>query len=251
MSITLRRLSPETEGMPGWIAHGTAGGRRPGVILLHHAPGLSGDYKIWAARLAEAGLVAVVPDLYAMLGVPKELRMGHGAEIQSQHGDADFLAVFGSVWRAFMMRDDVDQARVGIIGHCMGGRLAIPFAADTPQVRALAIVYATIRDETVTDMRPRHSFDTARLVKCPTLVLYGGKDRLTSPDIQLKLWRSFVEGGATLEWHYWSEGRHGFANSDSDEFQPEFADAAWATAMRFFTRELAASDGAPASCGIA
>ena len=41
----------------------------------------------------------------------------------------------------------------------------------------------------VSPMRPRHSFDTAKLIKCPTLVLYGGCDRLTSNKTQLQLWQ--------------------------------------------------------------
>jgi carboxymethylenebutenolidase len=239
MNVVLRKLDRQQDGVPGWIAHPAGVGRRPGVMMLHHAPGLTGDYKIWATLLAKRGFTVLVPDVYDMLGVPPGQRLGNGAEIQARHGDADFLAVFHEAWRAFAARPDTLPDRIGVVGHCMGGRLAIPFAADTAALRALVISYATIRDEDVTPMRPRHSYETARLVKCPTLSFYGGRDRLTPTTIQLRLWQRFIESGAPLEWHFWSEGRHGFANSDSEEFQPEYADAAWSLTVSFLLSALA------------
>lgn len=43
MSITLRKLTKEQDGIPGWIAHPDTPGRYPGVLMLHHVPGLTGD----------------------------------------------------------------------------------------------------------------------------------------------------------------------------------------------------------------
>jgi hypothetical protein len=48
-------------------------------------------------------------------------------------------------------------------------------------------------------MRPRHSFDTAKLVKWPTQVFYVGNDYLKPNPIQQKLWQSFLDGAAPLE----------------------------------------------------
>lgn len=70
MSITSRKLTQEQDGIPGWIAHPNARGRHPGVMILHYAPGLTGDYKINASLLASLGFMVLVPSLYNMLGVP-------------------------------------------------------------------------------------------------------------------------------------------------------------------------------------
>ncbi|MBI3057429.1 MAG: dienelactone hydrolase family protein, partial [Betaproteobacteria bacterium] len=82
MSITLRKLTQEQDGIPGWIAHPDGHGRHPGVMMLHHAPGLTGDYKINASLLAGLGFTVLVPSLYNMLGVSGEHHLGQGAEIQ-------------------------------------------------------------------------------------------------------------------------------------------------------------------------
>jgi dienelactone hydrolase len=179
-----------------------------------------------------------VPNLFNMLGFPGDHHIGQGQAIQAKHGDADFLGVVGQAFRYLAERPDTDPDRIGAIGHCLGGRIGIPFAADTPQLRALVLYYATIRDESVSDMRPRHSFDTARLVKCATQVVYGGQDHLTSTAIQLKLWEAFTEGSAALEWHFLSEGLHGFANADSEWYQPQLAQHIWPLTLTFLDRIL-------------
>ena len=170
MTITARRLTHEQDGIPGWIAHPNTPGRHPGVMMLHHAPGLTGDYKFNSALLAQMGFTVLVPGMYNMLGVPGDNHLDMGPEIQSKNGDREFLAVCLQAWNWLRARSDTDPERTGIIGHCLGGRLGIPFAADNPGLRALVLFYATIRDDAVTPMRPRHSFDTAKLVKCPTKI---------------------------------------------------------------------------------
>ena len=238
MSITLRKLTQEQDGIPGWIACPNTRGRHPGVMMLHHAPGLTGDYKMNASLLAQLGFTVLVPSVYNMLGVAGDHHHTRGAEIQAKYDDADFLRVIGAAWRHLAARPDTDPDRTAVIGHCMGGRLGIPFAADTPQLRALVLYYASIRDEPVSPMRPRHPVDTAKLIKCATMVLYGGSDRLTSNQTQLRLWQSFIAGGAPLEWHYFSHGNHGFAGPDSTEYQHELGQLVWPLVTEFLQRVL-------------
>ena len=238
MSITLRKLTQEQDGIPGWIAHPNTRGRSPGVMMLHHEPGLTGDYKTNASLLAQLGFTVLVPSVYNMLGVPGDHHHTQGAEIQAKYGDADFLRVIGEAWRYLAARPDTDPDRTAVIGHCMGGRLGIPFAADTPQLRALVLYYASIRDEPVSPMRPRHPVDTAGLIKCATMVIYGGSDRLTSNQTQLRLWQSFMAGGTPLEWHFFAHGNHGFAGPDSAEYQPELGQLVWPLVTGFLQRTL-------------
>lgn len=238
MNFTWKRLTREADGIPAWLAYPNTPGRHPGILMLHHAPGLTGDYKSNAALFAQQGYAVLVPNMFNMLGIAGDHHLGQGPAIQAKHGDADFLDVIGKAFRYLCDRPQTDPQRVGAIGHCLGGRVGIPFAADTPQLRALVLYYATIRDELVTEMRPRHSFETARKVKCATQVVYGGRDHLTPNAIQLKLWQSFIEGGAPLEWHYLSEGNHGFANQDSEWYQPQFAQHMWPLTTQFLGRVL-------------
>lgn len=238
MGIALRRLTQEEDGIPGWLAEPRIAAPRPGVLVLHHGPGLTADYKALVAQLAEQGFTAFVPNLYNMLGVPGESHVGQGAEIQRRHGDADFLAVVHRAWQFLCGWPHVDAGRTAALGHCLGGRIGVPYAAHNPSLCALVLYYATIVDDAVTELRPHHTFQTARRVQCPTLVLYGGDDFVTSNEMQFRLWQSFVEGGTPLEWHYFATATHGFANPDSEEYQPDRERLATHLVGEFLTRVL-------------
>ena len=54
MAIVARMLTQENDGIGGYMAHPDAPDqRRPGILMAHHAHGVTADYKIDAYRLAE------------------------------------------------------------------------------------------------------------------------------------------------------------------------------------------------------
>jgi len=238
MRIVSRTLNRDQDGISGFLAYPTAAQRKPGVLLVHHANGVTADYKATAVELAELGYSALVPNLYHMLGVPGDTHIGRGVELQQRLNDGEFLRVIGDAWRYLARRADVDPTRTAVMGHAMGGRLAIPFAADTPEVRALILYYPSVRDEPETDLRPRHAFDLAKTVRCPSLVVYGGRDHISNADIRRRLWESFSESDQPFEWHFFSYGNHGFASPDNDGYQPELARVAWPLVTDFLFRAL-------------
>jgi hypothetical protein len=56
--IAARMLTQEQDGIPGYMAHPEGAGARPGVLMVHHAHGVTADYKIDAYRLAQLGFNA-------------------------------------------------------------------------------------------------------------------------------------------------------------------------------------------------
>jgi dienelactone hydrolase len=238
MSITLTKLTQETDGIPGWVAYPNAAGRHPAVLMLYHAPGLTGDYKLHCARLAQMGYAVFVPQIFNMLGFPGDSHPNMGAEIQEKRTDADFLKVFADAYQWLGSRPYAEPRRIAALGHCMGGRLGIHFAAETAGLRAAVMFYASVREEAETPARPRHPVRSAALIKCPTLMLYGGQDRITTNATQLRLLQSFMEAGTPLEWHYWSLGLHGFATIDSDSYQPDIGKVGWMLVDEFLQRNL-------------
>lgn len=238
MTITMTKLTQDQDGIPGWVAYPNDPGRHPAVLMLYHAPGLTGDYKYQAGRLAQAGYAVFVPQIFNMLGFPGDSHPGMGAEIQEKRTDADFLKVFADACKWLSSRPYVDPRRIAALGHCMGGRLGIPFAADTPDLAAAVLFYASVREEPETPARPRHPTRSAKAIKCPTLVLYGGDDRVTSNKTQLQLQQSFLDSSTQFEWHFWSFGLHGFATIDSDSYQPDIGRTAWLLVDDFLQRRL-------------
>jgi len=238
MSIVARRVTQEEDGIAGYMAHPEGTGLRPGVLMVHHAHGVTADYKIDAYRLAELGFNVFVPSLFNMFGVPGTNHIGGGAELQAKHSDAEFLEKMDEAWCHLTERMNSDPARTAAIGHCMGGRLLIPFAADHPEVRAIVLYYPSVRDEPVTPHRPRHAFKLAGTLTCASFVICAGQDYIATPAIQGPLWQSFIASGRLVEWHFFSDANHGFRHPDSDGYQPHYADLAWPLVTSFLERTV-------------
>ena len=236
--VITRSLKEDKDGIPGYIAFPEREEKGPGLLLIHQHSGLTGYLKTAAYRFAQFGYTTVIPNLYHMLGYPAETHIDKGTEIQNKTPDPDFVRVIDQGWRYCLSRSDVDGARVGVIGYCMGGRIGIHFAAATPAVRAFVAYYPSVREEEPTRIRPRHPYDAAREIKCPSMVLYGGQDRTSTFPIQQKLLESLHANGQPLESHYFHFGNHGFASTESDGYQPYLADLVWPLVTEFLRREL-------------
>src|SRR6266851_954343 len=99
MTIVARMLTLEADGIPGYVAYPEGagqvsgpdgGGQRPGVLMVHHAHGVTADYKIDAYRLACLGFNVLVPSLFNMFGIAGTNHIGMGADLQAKHGDDEF-----------------------------------------------------------------------------------------------------------------------------------------------------------------
>ena len=236
--IVARTLTQDEDGIPGYMAHPAQPAGRPGVLMVHHAHGVTGDYKIDAYRLAQLGFNVLAPSFFNMFGVGGTTHIGQGADLQAKHGDPAFLEKMDEAWRYLTGRMQSDPARTAGLGHCMGGRLLIPFAADHPTVKAIVLYYPSVRDEPETPHRPRHAFKLAPTLQCASLVFCGGLDYIATPAIQAPLWEAFRANGRPVEWHYFSDAHHGFRHPDNAGFQPHYADLSWPLTTSFLERVL-------------
>jgi len=133
----------------------------PGVVLVHEAYGINDVMRRQVARMASAGYVVLMPDLFAD-GGPRRCLV------------ATFRALRAGEGRAFV---DIDSARevlrertdasgaVGVIGFCMGGGFAL-LAAAGHGFDASSVNYG---------MLPRDLDDDLRGA-CPIVGSYGGRD---------------------------------------------------------------------------
>jgi carboxymethylenebutenolidase len=114
-----------------WLPEGE--GPWPGVVVIHDAFGYSVDNKAVAARIAAAGYVALVPNLYARGGMARCITRVM-RELLTKRGRAldDILSA-----RDHLLALPECNGTVGIAGFCMGGQFALlmgpkGFAASAP-----------------------------------------------------------------------------------------------------------------------
>ncbi len=170
MKIINRDLSAEKDGVPGYLAHPDRKEPGPGVMIVHHHYGVTGNMKVKVCDFAKLGYTTIVPDLYKMLGEADGVH-----EAQKKTTDGQFIEILTSAWRYLTSRPEVDAKRCAVVGYCMGGRIGIHFVAATPSVRAFVGYYPSVREEGPSKLRPRHPNDAVKDFKCSSQIFFGGK----------------------------------------------------------------------------
>jgi carboxymethylenebutenolidase len=136
MKLINRDLSSDKDGIPGYLAHPDRKEPGPGVMIVHHHYGVTGNMKVKVCDYAKLGYTTVVPDLYKMLGAADGVH-----EAQKNTTDGQFVEILTQSWRYLTSRPEVDAKRCAVVGYCMGGRIGIHFVAATPSVRAFVGYY--------------------------------------------------------------------------------------------------------------
>jgi len=233
MKIINRDLSNEQDGVPGYLAHPDRKEPGPGVLIVHHHYGLTGNMRVNVCNYAKAGYTTIVPDLYKMLGIADGVHEG-----QKKTTDGQFVEILSKAWRYLTNRPEVDAKRCAVVGYCMGGRIGIHFVAATPSVGAFVGYYPSVREEAPNQLRPRHPIDAVKDFKCASQIFIGAQDRVAPIPVQQRLMAAFQANGQPLDWHYYHRAGHGFAMADGECYDPALTDVSWTLMSEFLGSQL-------------
>lgn len=148
----------------GYLVRPEGDGPFPALVVIHEAYGLNDDIKDIARRFAGEGYMALAVDLFGERSkVWCMFRMMRGLLFKSlDHGGIrDLRAALDYL----IAQPDVIAHRVGAVGYCLGGSLAIAWACTDDRLRAIAPYYG---------MNPRPFSAVARA--CPVVGSYPEKD---------------------------------------------------------------------------
>ena len=167
----------------------------PGVVVIHDIYGFSSDLQRHCQRFADAGYVAIAPDLYRGRNpacVVKTLR-------SMTTGKGFAYEVIEATRQTLAARDDVDAKRIAVAGFCMGGGFALLAAADQSYAVA-APFYGAV------------PYKASRLQNlCPTIAQYGEIDTVFLPHAE-RLARHLEELGVEHEVLIYENVGHSFMN---------------------------------------
>ncbi len=133
------------------------------------------------------------------------------------------------------------NGKVGVIGHCSGGRQAFLAACSLDLDAAVDCYGAFVVGEPPEGM----NFPVTPVVhlterlSCPLLGLFGADDRYPSPDQVAELERELVKHGKTYEFHSYEGAGHAFFAVDRPAYRPEAAVDGWRKIFTWFDRYLA------------
>jgi carboxymethylenebutenolidase len=209
----------------GYLAR-PASGTGPGVIVLQEWWGLVPHIQEVADRFAAAGFVALAPDLFhgEKTTSPDEAgRLFMALDIARTERDLAGAVTF--------LRQHARGDKVGVVGFCMGGQLALFAATKNPEVGACIDFYG---------VHPKVHPDFAQL-GCPVLGFFGASDSFVTPEVVGALKAQLEAAGKQADFTIYPDAGHAFFNDHRPEAHvPHRAQEAWDRSLAFLRRELAA-----------
>ena len=205
----------------------------PGVITCMHAPGVDSFIQGIGDRLAEAGFASIAPDLYHRQTEPEEnplVRMG-------KLRDAEVLRDLDAAAAHLRGLPEVAADRTGVIGFCMGGRLAYLSAAHDPTLRASVVFYGG--NIMVPWGEGPAPFELTEKISCPVLGLFGEDDGNPSPDDVAKIHAELERFGKAHEFKSYPGAGHAFLNEGRLSYRAEAAADAWQRCTDWLAQQLA------------
>lgn len=231
-SCAAQLMTPAGEGRwPAVIFYADAGGIRPAVTEM-------------AQRLADEGYAVLLPDLFYRYGpygplVPKEVFKG------------DFMAIIGPLMattgndkaaqdtESFLAYLDgcgiVEGSKLGAVGFCMGGGMAIT-AAGTHADRFAAV--ASFHGGNLATDAPTSPHLLAESIDAEVYVAGADNDRSYPPEMAERLENAFDAAGVDYAAEIYAGAAHGWMVTDFPVYDPAAAERGWRSMLALFERTL-------------
>jgi carboxymethylenebutenolidase len=217
----------------------------PGVVVLHHAPGLDPWNKEVVRNFAYAGFAAVAPHLYHRRGPGDWADVAAAARAEGLAKAMPNDQVSGDIAgaAAYLRTQPGSNGKVGVIGFCSGGRQAFLAACDVPSLDAAVDCWGgTVvpKASEPSGWRPPAKGVIHRAVdmSMPLLGIFGNDD--SNPDIAEvdEIERVLTELGKSFEFHRYNGAGHGFFSHDKPNYRQEQAVDGWSKVFAFFQTHL-------------
>lgn len=230
-TTTVKLSVSDGSGMQAFVAR-PAGTPRGGLLVFQEAFGVNAHIRDVAQRWAAEGYTAIAPELFhrsgpgfegkyddfpAVMVHMKQLTPdGLAADIRAAH---EWLGKEGKIGGAA-------KDRIGAIGFCMGGRVAMLAATAVP-LAAAASYYGG-----------GFPVEKAAEVKAPLMMFWGGLDKHITPEIRRGLVDALTAAGKEFSSTVFSQADHGFNCDQRASFNPEASALATAMTRAFFERHI-------------
>lgn len=219
--------------MPANLFRPAEGDRKPAVLLLMEAFGLTSHIQEVAALIANEGYVVLTPDLYyrelpnnkfGYDEVEQAMAMMYRLDIKSIEED------IGAALAYVKSRPDVYPDRVGVTGFCLGGGLTFLTACKlSDEIAAAAPFYGMVLDQWI---------DAVTNITVPVYLFFGGTDPFIPKERVRQIESRFKELGKEYTLKVYPDAEHGFFCHERSSYNRLAAEDSWRELTRFFHKHL-------------
>ncbi|MFO0877085.1 MAG: dienelactone hydrolase family protein [Gemmataceae bacterium] len=218
------------EEIKGFLAMPQGKGPFPGIVVIQEWWGLNPWIQDQAKRLAAQGYVCLAPDLYrgkvaTEMATARKLMMGMPIDraLRDIKGATDALAEL----------KEVNKEKLGVIGWCLGGGLALQSSLADKRLTACVICYGRV----IPDAEKLEPLNAA------VLGVFGKEDKGIPVATVRKFGEALKKAGKTVEALHEYEAGHGFMREkngpkENPEHRAGPAKEAWAEIEKFFAARL-------------
>ena len=180
MSYRIERAQVQGSEMEIYLYEPEGAGPHPGLVLCQHIPGHAGiDGDPFTLKTAERyqanGYAVSVPFLYHWWSKEDDMQVKRD-EFNDAQTELDLKAGFD----ALAALDSVDANRIGIVGHCWGGRVSWLGACTDSRYAACAVFYGGGVKEVRGAGNPP-AIELTGEVACPVIGVFGNEDQNPRP----------------------------------------------------------------------
>lgn len=225
-----------TVGNMGVHVSAPSGTPRAAIIVVPEIFGVNPGIRGKCDKLAAQGYLAVAPEIFWRFApgveldpdVPDQFQqaLGYFGQYDPNDGVLDIEAVIRAIRAGIAGHAPV--AKVGLVGYCLGGRLAYMAAART-DIDASVGYYGVMID---TMLNEAHAIANPLMLHIPTA------DHFVGPDAQAAIHAAF-DPHPKVTLHDYPGLDHGFATEVGDRRDEAGANLADSRTMAFFAEHLA------------
>jgi carboxymethylenebutenolidase len=215
---------------PGYLATpDVAGG--PGIVVLHTWWGLTEPFRQVCDRLAEAGFVALAPDLYhgkSTAVIEEAQELGAALDQQAEQWRGDIRGALQCLRQNGALTPTAGRGAFGFVAFSLGGAYALDTSVELPdEVAAVATFYATY---------PGLDY---RRAKATYLCHFAEDDPYESAELAAEMERQLTAAGRQSTFYTYPGTRHWFFEANRPEtYDAAAAALAWKRTLAFLDTEL-------------
>ncbi len=214
-------------------------GKVPAIMVAQHLPiaheGLEKDPFTLdiGERLAAAGYACVIPYIFHWWPPEEDIEVKR-AEWRDDWTIADLEAANAVLCGL----DRVDAARIGIMGHCWGGRVAFLGACRFPLYKACATLYGG-RIKIAMGEGATPPIELCDRIQGSVIGIFGNDDENPSPADVDDIDAALTAAGVAHEFHRYDGAGHGFQDFvNTERYREAATEDSRAKVMAFFERSL-------------
>lgn len=214
------------------VAEPQGSGPHPAVVVTHHREGVDEFTRAVCERLAKNGFVAAAPNLFHRAPAGEDTRTS-----RQKLTDVEVVADIDAAVKAAQGLKSVRPNAIGIMGHCMGGRMAYLGAASNPAFKAAVVLYGG-GIQRVEGPGPS-PFERTPNIKCAIAGFFGKDDKNPSPEQVAQISAELKKYNIRHDFRLYDGTGHAFQNfTNPESYREQSSEDAWSRLVPFLTAEL-------------